>query len=122
MSKLAEEQKKHEDELNRREVAIHNKEMELFEKELLYMIQEQGELCALLTATHVIWSCDHMLACFLYTCVCVSGTKPVPSKRKGKLNQKRLNKIKHSKAISSPSDFRHHITVSLFIVRAVQCG
>ncbi|KAF6018291.1 hypothetical protein EB796_023377 [Bugula neritina] len=39
------------------------------------------------------------------------GTKPVPSKRKGKLNQKRLNKIKHSKAISSPSDFRHHITV-----------
>ncbi|XP_067943723.1 mitogen-activated protein kinase kinase kinase 21-like isoform X2 [Watersipora subatra] len=53
-----------------------------------------------------------LLAWELHYLLQQEGTKPEPAKRKGKLDKKKIKLIKTSNAISNPSDFRHHITVT----------
>ncbi|KAK2158893.1 hypothetical protein LSH36_162g07003 [Paralvinella palmiformis] len=83
LNQAAVEQKIQEEFLRRREQELAEREIELVERELNIMILQQ------------------------------TMEKPVPRKRKGKFNRKRLKMLKAGggKNISGPQDFRHNITV-----------
>ncbi|XP_019755996.2 mitogen-activated protein kinase kinase kinase 10 [Dendroctonus ponderosae] len=75
------EQRRHEEHLKQKELELHEREMYILARELDYMIQHQQPT-------------------------------PTPKKRKGKFKRSRLKLKKDSGSIiSSPSDFRHKLTV-----------
>uniref|UniRef100_A0AAR5P5X0 mitogen-activated protein kinase kinase kinase n=1 Tax=Dendroctonus ponderosae TaxID=77166 RepID=A0AAR5P5X0_DENPD len=75
------EQRRHEEHLKQKELELHEREMYILARELDYMIQHQQPT-------------------------------PTPKKRKGKFKRSRLKLKKESGSIiSSPSDFRHKLTV-----------
>lgn len=78
--------RKREEALVQREEELRRRDMELLERELNVMLLQQG--------------------------LVQQQQRPVPQRRHGRFDRKRLKQLKSgTKAISSPSDFRHTITV-----------